>query len=236
MPASDAQIQANRRNALLSTGPKTPEGKEQSRQNALKHGLTGDGVVVPAEDAEEVQRRFIAFRKELQPSTEVGLTLVRRAATLAVRMEKCAERDLAAMEKRVVEAMSEVEEPEDGDPAEWARLQSEAGRLAAFDPSKEACLARRYEAAAERGFYRALKEFRLVEKSEKSIDPDRKEAIFRNELASFLDLSKLDAEFDAEYPEMALPLIKSHLDESFFEARTGSNRPVDVPITIGRAR
>ena len=52
MPASEAQILANRRNAALSTGPKTPEGKEQSRRNALKHGMTGAGVVLadPASD------------------------------------------------------------------------------------------------------------------------------------------------------------------------------------------
>ena len=34
------QIEANRRNALLSTGPKTETGKKASRRNALRHGLT----------------------------------------------------------------------------------------------------------------------------------------------------------------------------------------------------
>ena len=41
-----------------------------------------------------------------------------------------------------------------------ARLRAEAGDRALFDPSKEATLARRYEAAAERGFFKALKELR----------------------------------------------------------------------------
>ena len=40
---------------------------------------------------------------------------------------------------------------------ELRRARHEAGVLARFDPSPEATLARRYEAAAERGLYRALK-------------------------------------------------------------------------------
>ena len=48
MACSEARIEANRRNAQLSTGPKTEAGKAASRGNALKDGLTGEGVVLPA--------------------------------------------------------------------------------------------------------------------------------------------------------------------------------------------
>ena len=41
--------------------------------------------------------------------------------------------------------------------------RASAAERSAFDPSKEAMLARRYEAAAERGVYRALRELRRVE-------------------------------------------------------------------------
>ena len=37
--ATDKQIEANRRNALKSTGPKTDETKQVSKANAWKHGL-----------------------------------------------------------------------------------------------------------------------------------------------------------------------------------------------------
>ena len=38
--ASEKQIQANRKNAKNSTGPKTAAGRARSRRNALRHGLS----------------------------------------------------------------------------------------------------------------------------------------------------------------------------------------------------
>ncbi len=48
--ASAAQIHANQQNSQLSTGPRTPEGKLASSRNAIKHGLTGQTIVLPGED------------------------------------------------------------------------------------------------------------------------------------------------------------------------------------------
>src|SRR4051794_10384182 len=61
------KINPNRRNAQLSTGPKTDEGKIESRKNALKHGMTGKGVVLPDEVAAEVQRRMEEWNSSIKP-------------------------------------------------------------------------------------------------------------------------------------------------------------------------
>jgi hypothetical protein len=59
--SSEKQIAANRANARRSTGPNTSAGKARSRRNAWKHGLTAEKVVIPGEDAQELE----AIRQEL---------------------------------------------------------------------------------------------------------------------------------------------------------------------------
>lgn len=61
--ATESQIAANQLNALRSTGPRSPEGKESSSQNAIKHGLTArKAVVLPDEKEDE----FLALRQSLR--------------------------------------------------------------------------------------------------------------------------------------------------------------------------
>ncbi len=109
MQVSAARLEANRRNAAKSSGPKTAEGKLASRANALKHGMTGS-VVLSGGDAEEVARRAEAMQAELRPSGEVGQVLVRRLALLSVRMERCAAHEAAALVVRVRRASADFDD------------------------------------------------------------------------------------------------------------------------------
>ena len=58
-PASETQrIQANRRNALRSTGPTTARGKRTVARNAIKHGVLAREVVITAGDGKEDLNEF----------------------------------------------------------------------------------------------------------------------------------------------------------------------------------
>src|SRR5436190_6607511 len=67
--ATIKQIEANRRNALQSTGPKTPEGKAAVRLNALRHGLRARTVVLPGEQPEEFQQLCDDLETEWHPNS-----------------------------------------------------------------------------------------------------------------------------------------------------------------------
>jgi len=63
------QIEANRRNAQQSTGPRTEIGKQTSSLNALRHGLTSRIVVLPTEDLAAYKRFSEEFLVDLAPAT-----------------------------------------------------------------------------------------------------------------------------------------------------------------------
>ena len=87
MQVSEARLAANRRNALLSTGPKTPEGKQRSRANALKHGLCAT-VCVP-ESLEAVNARSADLFDALRPQNQYQSRLVEHVAIWSVRVDRC---------------------------------------------------------------------------------------------------------------------------------------------------
>ncbi len=236
MPASEARVLANRRNAARSTGPKTPEGKAASRANSYKHGLTGSGIVVPEGEAAEVARRTDAFEVELDPSGEVGMALVRHAARMSVRMDRCAEHAATIELARVRSALAGFVPPEGSPPEEADRLRAEAATLALYDPPREAALARKYERAAERGFFRALKELRLVESQAKAREAEDREDEVREVLASFSPGKLSDADLDAEIARLEArtrAMASSGAMPAGFEAIRGR---AEVPIAIGRRR
>lgn len=94
--ASRAQIAANRRNAQLSTGPRTLEGKAQSAANALKHGLRSERATLPSEDRAAHERLRADLFARHQPVGEAERRLVDRLALLEARLERAALADVAA--------------------------------------------------------------------------------------------------------------------------------------------
>ena len=110
MEVSQARLAANRANSTRARGPTSERGKSISRRNSLKHGLTGEGIVLPEEDQAEVESRIETLRDELQPQSALGSMLIRKIATFSVRSERAAGRENAAMAERVRNAVDAFDE------------------------------------------------------------------------------------------------------------------------------
>ena len=107
--SSAAQVLANQANSLLSTGPKTEEGKKKSSLNAMRHGLTGQTVVMPHEDMQS----YLAFRKDLearlQPADALESQIAGRMIDIQWRLNRCFSMEMA------VYALGYAESPADDD-------------------------------------------------------------------------------------------------------------------------
>ena len=79
---------SNAKNALLSTGPKTPEGKEVSSRNSLKHGLSSHTSMLPDEDAEEWAELLSQCHEDMKPVGAREIELVNQIADSLWRLRR----------------------------------------------------------------------------------------------------------------------------------------------------
>ncbi len=91
------RAQINHANAQHSTGPKSIEGKRKSSLNALRHGLTGQIVVMPTEDLQAYQRHLESFTTECSPQGPIEAHLVQALADTSWRLNR-----VAALETNVL--------------------------------------------------------------------------------------------------------------------------------------
>src|SRR6266851_9870922 len=82
------QIEANRRNAIRSTGPNTEEGKRRSRRNAIRHGLCAETVIENVEDIEDYRTFEAAIIADYDAQSAVERELVLRLASLLWRIRR----------------------------------------------------------------------------------------------------------------------------------------------------
>jgi hypothetical protein len=101
--ASLNQIEANRRNALKSTGPRTEAGKRRSRRNAVRHGLTAETVIEVLEDPEDYKAFELSVNSDFDAQTAVERELVLRLASLLWRLRRA-----TAIETGLLQIQSEI--------------------------------------------------------------------------------------------------------------------------------
>ena len=108
------QIEANRRNALKSTGPNTEVGKHRSRQNALRHGLCAETVVETVEDLHDYRGFEAAIIADYDARTAVERELVLRLASLLWRLRRATaiETDLMRIQAEILRDRSQGRAPE----------------------------------------------------------------------------------------------------------------------------
>jgi hypothetical protein len=143
--ATPAQIIANRQNAARSTGPATPEGKSASSQNATTHNLTGVFTPLPHENRADFETIAARLRDEFNPEGENETFLVDQMVQARCRLHRIQRLEDHAYEQILTEPGSAA------DP--------DARILAAMDQSGNLLdKIHRYRAAAERSYYKALRE------------------------------------------------------------------------------
>lgn len=173
---SAARINANRRNALKSTGPKTPAGKRRVRLNALWHGAFASDPVLPQEDSTAFLRLRDGFHQAYQPASPVENELVDRIVRASWSLKR-----LAAMEPRILRAHIALLSSGLGDEVSFRSLvlgscaepQPAAQVPGNADPFAAAWLADaegpnhlsklyRYQTTLERSYYRAVEDLRRL--------------------------------------------------------------------------
>jgi hypothetical protein len=87
-PISEAHSAAARQNGQKSHGPVTPEGKAKSRFNAVKCNLTGNYVLVTAEDAPRYNTHITDYQSQFQPVGPEECALVQSIADLRWRLSR----------------------------------------------------------------------------------------------------------------------------------------------------
>lgn len=155
MPISEKQLEANRRNAQRSTGPKTAEGKARSTRNNLRHGLTGQVTVLPTEDREAHDTFCNRLIAGFNPETPIEEQLAHSISEDAWRLNR-----IAAIENNIF-ALGRGR-----DKNEIRNALSDAQSF--LDHARQLNLLSLYEQRIHRNIERNLNQLRQLQKERKS--------------------------------------------------------------------
>jgi hypothetical protein len=139
--SSEARQIANSANALLSTGPRTDEGKARSSQNARKHGLTSAEIVLAFEDREEFEELQSQLNADIRPQGALQEILFDDIVAAAWNLRRIRRMEYALTDS-AAHYMDLVEDVE---------LTTRLDRLA------------RHQTRIERSFQRALRELKALQ-------------------------------------------------------------------------
>lgn len=209
------QIEANRRNSLLSTGPRSLEGKAVSRFNALKSGINAKAQVIPGEDPAELEAMTDGYHRDWAPTTHLERFLVDslvRADWLLQRLSR-------------LEAELWTHEIETARQSSFNKLDEDApiGDIYGRTHDRFTRLQRRID-SAERSYYRALTQLQRL----------RREADYEPGPAGGPELEQPHAEPAlASDPHTAAPAseITNPISEHSVSPQQQTDRSAVLPVT-----
>jgi hypothetical protein len=141
--------EANRANALKSTGPTSREGKAAIGRNHLIHGLTSRTALLPDEDEEEFTDIRDSLREYHRPEGWPEEELVDRMATTCLRRRRAARMEAELLEHHRYDG--------ERDQGLGLALMRDAHKGCVFDKII------RYEATLDRNYYRAVHELQRLQ-------------------------------------------------------------------------
>ena len=157
---------ANRRNAQLSTGPVTPEGKAAVRLNALQHGFTSENATIFDEDDDAFDELRNTFLDHLQPAGPLETALVHQIVMAQWRLARLRRLETGLFNLAFADSEDDIKKTYDNKLTPRGRIayvfRNNTDPLATFS---------RYEARIERSFYRALRELQRLQAARQPSDP-----------------------------------------------------------------
>ena len=190
-PSESHRVEINRRNAAHSTGPVTPQGKRRASLNALRHGLTGQTVVLPGDDLAAYQSSCAQFHAELKPKGLIETKAVQTIADTHWRLDR-----IRAMENNLFALAVEEQPPLSSDPvistalaqAKWLDQGADLlTRLSLYEQRLNRTLDQAYAQLKQLQRERAEAEARALEAAAKICN--LKEALARQRAGAALDTS-----------------------------------------------
>jgi hypothetical protein len=158
--SSDRRKISSRANGAKSHGPSSPEGKKRSSQNAFRHGLLADCVVIKGEDRESFLQLLQFHIDRFQPADGVEFGMMEEMASCKWRLHRAWFLEKGLFEKQLELAST-------GDQA--ARM---AGAVDYLAGAPALGLIHRYESRLHHMYQRALRTFYILRDRPNEFPPD----------------------------------------------------------------
>ncbi len=192
---SEKQVVANRANGKKSNGPKTTSGKEIAKNNAVKHGLYSDSILINSrhlkESETEYQYLLDCLVAELEPTTEYQFILVQKIVNCLWRSRRILKAETSQINRQLRKVDSSLKYEAYGEPkydpdkledVDSARIRMEETAQKRADmvgvksiPEDSFCMKiLHYEMRLDRQMSRVYRQLRLLQLRDKaeSMSPD----------------------------------------------------------------